>query len=110
MALSKMHEQKEQNNELNEDEEQSFVPFKTLVELRNEIYQDWNEKYETTALKKFKNPQLRIENIKALLLSFYICFPPARNEALHLEIVDSEKEAKSKEAAIYIKDKNLNTS
>ena len=106
MALSKMHEHKEQNNELNEDEEQSFVPFKTLVELRNKIYKKWDEKYETTALNRYKNPQLRIENIKALLLTFYICFPPARNETLNLEIVDSEKEAKTKEAAIYIKDKN----
>ena len=106
MALSKMHEQKEQQNELNEDEEQSFVPFKTLVELRNKIYQDWDEKYENTPLNKYKNPQLRIENIKALLLTFYICFPSSRNEGLNLEIVDSEKEAKTKEAAIYIKDKN----
>ena len=106
MALSKMHEQKEQQNELNEDEEQSFVPFKTLVEFRNKIYQDWDEKYENTPLNKYKNPQLRIENIKALLLTFYICFPSSRNEGLNLEIVDSEKEAKTKEAAIYIKDKN----
>ena len=49
---------------------------------------------------------LRIENIKSLLLTFYTCFPPSRNEALNLVIVNSEKEAKTKEAAIYIKDKN----
>ena len=106
MALSKMHENKEQENVLNDDESKSFVPFKTLVELRNKIYEEWEEKYETTPLNKFKNPQLRIENIKALLLSFYICFPSSRNEALNLEIVDSEKQARTKEAAIYIKDKN----
>ena len=103
MALSKMHENKEQENVLNEDESKSFVPFKTLVELRNKIYEEWEEKYETTPLNKFKNPQLRIENIKALLLSFYICFPSSRNEALNLDIVDSEKQARTKEAAIHIK-------
>jgi hypothetical protein len=106
MALSKMHENKEQNNELNEVEAQSFVPYKDLIRLRNKIYEEWNETYENTPLNKYKNPQLRIENIKALLLTFYICFPPSRNEALNLEIVNSEKEAKTKKAAIYIKDKN----
>ena len=106
MALSKMHENKEQNNELNEVEEHSFVPYKDLIQLRNTIYEDWVEKYENTPLNKYKNPQLRIENIKALLLTFYICFPPSRNEALNLEIVENEKEAKTKKAAIYIKDKN----
>ena len=44
--------------------------------------------------------------IKSLLLTFYICFPPSRNEILNLEIVGNEKEAKTKDAAIYIKDKN----
>jgi hypothetical protein len=106
MALSKMHENKEQNNELNEDEEKSFVPYKDLINLRNKIYEEWQDKYETTALNKYKNPQLRIENIKALLLTFYICFPPSRNEALNIEIVDSERQGKTKDAAIYIKDKN----
>ena len=106
MALSKIQEQKEQNDELNEDEAQSFVPFKELVELRNRIYYEWEEKYENTPLDKFKNPQLRFENIRALLLTFYICFPLARNEASNLEIVKSEKEAKTKGAAIYIKDKS----
>ena len=109
MALSKIQEQKEQNDELNEDEAQSFVPFKELVELRNRIYYEWEEKYENTPLDKFKNLQLRFENIRALLLTFYICFPPARrarNEASNLEIVKSEKEAKTKGAAIYIKDKS----
>ena len=104
MALSKMHEQKEQNNELNEDEAESFVPFDDLVELRNKIYNEWEEKYENTPLKKYKNPNLRINNMKALLLTFYTHFPPSRNEALNLVIVKSEKEAKTKEAAIYIKD------
>ncbi len=64
MALSKMHENKEQNNELNEVEAQSFVPYKDLIRLRNKIYEEWNETYENTPLNKYKNPQLRIENIK----------------------------------------------
>ena len=95
----------EQENILDEYEEKSFVPFNDLVDLRNKIYVDWNEEYENTTLNKYKNPKLRIVNIKALLLSFYICFPPSRNELLNLEIVDNEKEALTKEATIYIKDK-----
>ena len=45
-----MHEQKEQNNELNEDEAQSFVPFKDLTVLRNKIYNEQEEKYENITL------------------------------------------------------------
>ena len=51
MTLSKMHEHKEQNNELNEDETESFVPFKDLIKLRNKIFAEWEEKYENTPLK-----------------------------------------------------------
>ena len=50
---------------------------------------------------------MRILNIKSLLLTFYICFPPSRNEALNLEIVKSKKEAKTKEAAIYIENNKI---
>ena len=74
MALSKMNDNKERENILNENEVKSFVPFNNLVHLRNEIYSDWEEEYESTPLNKYKNSKLRIENIKALLLSFYICF------------------------------------
>ncbi len=38
----------------------------------------------------------------------YILFPPMRNEVMNLEVVSSEKEAKTKKAAIFIKDsKNI---
>ena len=106
MALSKIHEHKEQENKINKNESESYVPYKELISLRNKIYEEWENKYENTPLNRFKNPLLRIENIKSLLLTFYTCFPPSRNEALNLVIVNSEKEAKTKEAAIYIKDKN----
>ena len=48
MALSKMHEAKEQNNELNETEARSFVPYKDLINLRNKLYEQWEEEYDNT--------------------------------------------------------------
>ncbi len=51
MASCKVHEHKEQINELNEDEAESFVPFKGLIEFRNKIYNGQEEKYENTIKK-----------------------------------------------------------
>jgi hypothetical protein len=59
--------------------------------------------YKTT-LDKYKNERLRNKNIIALLLNFYINFP-MRLEIMDLEFVSSEKEAKTKPAAIFIKNK-----
>ena len=58
-------------------QEHSFVPYKDLIHLRNKMHEDWDEKYETTPLNKFKNLQLRIKKVKALLFSFHICFQNA---------------------------------
>lgn len=104
MNLSKMHESVELNNELSTRERNSFVTLPALIKIRDNIYNKWLDKYETTGLDKYKNPQLRIENMKCLLLSFYVLFPPSRNEVLNLELVKTVKEAKSKQAAILIKD------
>ena len=78
--------------------------FKDLIKLRNKIYTEW-EKYENTPLKKLKNEKIRMENIEGLLITFYTCFPRSKNEELSLVIVKSEEEERTKEAAIYIKDK-----
>ena len=43
-----MHEAKEQNNELNETEARSFVPYKDLINLRNKLYEQWEEEYDNT--------------------------------------------------------------
>ena len=49
---------------------------------------------------------MRIKNIKALLLSFYLLFPPLRLEGFKLKIIKDEKDYKNNEASIYIKDDN----
>jgi hypothetical protein len=41
---------------------------------------------------------LRIKNIKALLLSFYLLFPPLRLEAFKLKVIKDEKDYKNNEA------------
>jgi len=107
-ALSKMNETTEKENILNEQELKSFVPYPELLKLREKLYNEWENNYENTALNKYKNPMLRIQNIKALLLSMYTLLPPMRNEVMNLEVVTSEKEAHTKKAAIFIKDsKNI---
>ena len=107
-ALSKMNETTEKQNILNERELKSFVPYPELLKLREKLYNEWENNYENTALNKYKNPMLRIQNINALLLSMYTLLPPMRNEVMNLEVVTSEKEGQTKKAAIFIKDsKNI---
>ncbi len=46
-----------------------------LIKIRQDLYNDWLEEYETTALNKYKNTKLRIK-IKVILLSFSLLLPP----------------------------------
>ena len=104
--LSKIYEFQQKNNKLSELEQTKFISHDKLLKIRQELYNDWLEEYENTALTKYKNTKLRIKNIKALLLSFYLLFPPLRLEAFKLKVIKDEKDYKKNEASIYIKDDN----
>ena len=103
-SLSKIYEMKDKMNEITELEETKFVSWLDLNKLKDKLYNEWLNEYEGTTLDKYKNERLRNKNIIALLLNFYINFP-MRLEIMDLEFVNSEKEAKSKQAAIFIKNK-----
>ncbi len=99
--LSLIHEQKESENKLDEDEQKKFIDYKELLKIRNDLYNDWVESYENLTIKNRQDINTRNKNIKALLLSFYSLFPPLRNEGLNLKIVNSHEEAKM-EIVIFI--------
>ncbi len=61
---------------------------------------------QNTTLNKFKNSKLRIKNIKVLLLSFYLLFPPLRLEAFKLKVIKNGDDYKHNDASINIKDDN----
>ena len=87
-------------------EQTKFINYGQLLQIRQKLYNDWLDEYENTALNKYKNTKLRIKNIKSLLLSFYLCFPPLRLEAFNLKVIKDEKDYKNNYSSIYIKDNN----
>ncbi len=88
-------------------EQTKFINYDELLKIRQDLYHnDWLKEYETTALNKYKNSKLRIKSIKALLLSFYLCFLPLRLEAFKLKLIKDERDYKNNDASIYIKDDN----
>ena len=101
-SLSKIYDMKDKMNEITELEETKFVSWLDLNKLKDKLYNEWLDQYESTTLDKYKNERLRNKNIIALLLNLYINFP-MRLEIMDLEFVNSEKEAKTKQAAIFIK-------
>jgi hypothetical protein len=104
--LSLIHEQKESENKLDEEEQKKFIDYNDLLKIRNKLYNDWVESYENLTIKNKNDINTRNKNIKSLLLSFYSLFPPLRNEGLNLKIVNSHEEAKKGDYNIYIKDLN----
>ena len=106
ITLSKIYEFGQKTNILTPLEQTKFINYDELLKIRQTLYNDWLDEYENTALNKYKNLKLRIKNIKALLLSFYLCFPPLRLEAFKLKVIKDEKDYKKNEASIYIKDDN----
>ena len=108
ITLSKIYEFTQKTNKLSPLEQTKFINYDELLKIRQELYNDWENEYENTPLNKYKNPKLRIKNIKALLLSFYLLFPPLRLEAFKLKVIKDEKDYKKNDASIYIKDyKNI---
>jgi len=104
--LSKIYEFGQKTNILTPLEQTKFINYGQLLQIRQELYNDWLDEYENTALNKYKNTKLRIKNIKSLLLSFYLLFPPLRLEAFNLKVIKDEKNYKNNDASIYIKDDN----
>ena len=94
ITLSKIYEFGQKTNKLSPLETTKFINYNELLKIRQELYNDWENEYENTPLNKFKNPKLRIKNIKALLLSFYLLFPPLRLEGFKLKVIKDEKEYK----------------
>jgi len=104
--LSKIYEFGQKTNILTPLEQTKFINYDELLKIRQTLYNDWLDEYENTALNKYKNTKLRIKNIKSLLLSFYLLFPPLRLEAFNLKIITDEKDYKNNDSSIYIKDDN----
>ena len=76
ITLSKIYEFGQKTNILTPLEQTKFINYDELLKIRQILYNDWLDEYENTALTKYKNLKLRIKNIKSLLLSFYLLFPP----------------------------------
>ena len=106
ITLSKIYEFGQKNNILTPLEETKFINYNELLKIRQDLYNDWENEYESTTLNKYKNTKLRIKNIKSLLLSFYLLFPPLRLEAFNLKVIKDEKDYKNNDSSIYIKDDN----
>ena len=106
ITLSKIYEFGQKSNKLTPLEETKFINYDELLKIRQILYNDWLDEYENTALTKYKNTKLRIKNIKSLLLSFYLLFPPLRLEAFNLKVIKDEKDYKNNDSSIYIKDDN----
>jgi hypothetical protein len=103
MSLSLIHNLKEGNNLLDDNEQTKYINYEELLKLQKKLYRDWEEAYEQQIITKNKDPKIRYLNIKALLLSFYSLFPPLRLEALGLKIVNTEAEALKYDNAILVK-------
>ena len=67
ITLSKIYEFGQKNNKLTPLEETKFINYEKLLTIRQDLYNDWLDEYENTALTKYKNTKLRIKNIKSLL-------------------------------------------
>ena len=106
MGLSKLLDVREKRNILSEKENKTFIEYTDLLKIRNDLYNKWENEYESLGLNLYKNAKTRINNIIALFVSFYTLFPPMRLEPTHLVIVNSEDEMNDHDASIFIKNKN----
>jgi hypothetical protein len=64
-SLSKIYDMKDKMNEITELEETKFVSWLDLNKLKDKLYNEWLDQYESTTLDKYKNERLR--NKKKLL-------------------------------------------
>ncbi len=94
--LSLIHEQKESENKLDEEEQKKFIDYNDLLKIRNKLYNDWVESYENLTIKNKNDINTRNKNIKSLLLSFYSLFPPLRNEGLNLKEIVTNKQKRDR--------------
>ena len=68
--LSLIHEQKESENKLDEDEQKKFIDYKELLKIRNNLYNDWVESYENLTIKNRNDINTRNKNILKTLKNF----------------------------------------
>ena len=103
MSLSLIHNLKEGENKLDDKEKTNFINYPDLLKLQKSLYRTWEQAYEQQLITKNKDPKIRLQNIRALLLSYYSLFPPLRLEPMTFKIVKSEVEALEHDNAILIK-------
>jgi len=107
-SLSRLIEYKEKFNKNESAKEiKTAIKYDDLLKLQNEKEKEFNNFYLDLPINKLKNnKELRTKNIKLLLLSFYVCFPPLRRELFECKIINNEKDKDTYDNTIYIKDKN----
>ena len=107
-SLSRIIEYKEKFNKNESAKEiKTAIKYEDLLKLQNEKEKEFNNFYLDLPINKLKNnKELRTKNIKLLLLSFYVCFPPLRRELFDCKIINNEKDKDTYDNTIYIKDKN----
>lgn len=52
MNLSLVTKMQESNNELNDIEQNKFIDYKDLLKLQNNLYNNWEQKFEQQGIKK----------------------------------------------------------
>jgi hypothetical protein len=62
--LSKLYEFQQKNNELSELEKTKFIEHEKSLKIRQDLYNDWENEFESTPLNKYKNSKLRIKILK----------------------------------------------
>jgi len=107
-SLSRIIEYKEKFNKNESTKEiKTAIKYDDLLKLQNTKEKEFNNFYLDLPINKLKNnKELRTKNIKLLLLSFYVCFPPLRRELFECKIINNEKDKNTYDNTIYIKDKN----
>ena len=58
ITLSKIYEFGQKTNKLTPLETTKFINYDELLKIRQELYNDWFNEYENTALTKYKNNKL----------------------------------------------------
>ncbi len=62
ITLSKIYEFGQKSNKLTQLEKTKFINYDKLLTIRQELYNDWENEYESTTLNKYKNTKLRKKN------------------------------------------------
>lgn len=108
-GLSKIIDNSEKLNVVRTDKEiKTAIDYQTLLKLQEQMQLNFNRTNDNLPLTKRGNINVnfRVENMKLLLFSFYVLFPPLRREVFDLVIIKDEKDKEKYDNTIYIKDNN----